>query len=490
MKLVGNSLYSLAGTAIPVVLSVITVPFYLSAIGGERYGALTIAWLVLGFFGAADFGIGRAMTRRMATLATASSASQAKALWSGIAAIALFGIIAAALLFAAAHWYFSAPFEVSDGIRDEVLRSVFLLALCCPIVALNGVLGGALMGLERFRMTAFATLLGNSGILLLPLATAYTFSTELPALVFASLAARLLATIVLAFSAGRLFLIASRPTISLHELTQLTSFGKWIMLSALVAPVILMSDRFLIGAFYDAIAVAAYAIPYQIASRTLLLPIAIGQVLFPHFARQEESKSVEDCRHYAIFLGQIFAPLIIVLICLSAPLLNLWLGDQLDERSIAVARIVLIGCWVNAIAHVPFAFIQGCGNSRFTALLHTAELPIFLALLAALGSLFGLAGFATAFALRCLLDCWALVWKAKLGWQELCRALVIPALLLLAALWGSFYFSQLAHLLSFAVLLVIVVIIAVLRFMPTGIQEKLQARGATLRLRLSKRKGH
>ena len=62
MKLLRNSAWSLLAAILPTLVSIATVPLFVPAIGAGRYGVLAIAWLVLGYFGAADFGIGRAIT--------------------------------------------------------------------------------------------------------------------------------------------------------------------------------------------------------------------------------------------------------------------------------------------------------------------------------------------------------------------------------------------------------------------------------------------
>lgn len=113
---------------------------------------------------------------------------------------------------------------------------------------------------------------------------------------------------------------------------------------------------------------------------------------------------------------------------LAEPLLQVWLGAALDPQSIAVARIVLAGFWVNGIANVPYALIQARGNPRFTALLHVAELPFYMAALYLLGMQWGLPGLAAAFSLRCLADMIVLL-RAGHGWTgQVVGRLALPAL--------------------------------------------------------------
>lgn len=455
MRLVRNSLYTLSSSVLPAIISIVTIPFFIMQIGAERYGVLSIAWLVLGYFGSADFGIGRAITQRVATMRASGEGSTSDAVWSGLIGMAGFGVISAGLLYVFAHWYFAGPFETDESLRSEAVKAVWILSLCSVIVGLNGVLSGALMGCEKFGMVAISNVISNSALVIFPLATSYLYSTEVSYLIASALFARAFGATLLAASVWREFFKNRLPRFAPSEFKPLLSFGLWVMVSSLIGPLMHFADRFVIGVFMDALAVAAYAIPYQIASRTLLIPAALTQALYPRFAADEAIFAKKRCGDFAVFVGQAFAMLTIVLIGLAEPLLNLWLGDLLDPRSVLVAQVLMIGFWANAIAFVPFAYVQALGNPRFTAMLHSIELPFFLILLWIFGTKFGLVGFAMAFSVRCIIDC--IVLMAKSGTNlpsDIGKLLIMGALiggsLFLALLFEEFYTLLFAALSLFA----------------------------------------
>ena len=453
MTLARNTVFSAIGQGVPLLVAIVTLPLFIEAIGAARYGALAIAWLALGYFGAADFGLGRAITQRIAAMREAGPNERADAVWSALAGMLGLSLATALVLYVAARWYFADIFEVGSDLRAEALASVWILAASTPVVALTGVMGGALMGLERFGLVAASTVLSRSLILILPLACALLIDPGLPILVLASLVARLLGSALLVPAVWRRFLKGQPRTVSRAELKRLTGFGAWIMITALAAPLMAYADRFVIGAVLGAVAVAAYAIPYDIASRTMMLPGALAQALFPRFAADQGADAAARCRDYSVFVGLLFAPAIAALVCLAGPLLHLWLGDNLDPRSVPIAQIILVGFWTNAIAQVPHGFIQARGDPRFTALLQLAELPLYFALLAWLGSTLGLIGFALAFAMRCAVDALLLLRRAGASGGALLGRLAASGGILSLALCVGMSVTSTTALVGFAIAL-------------------------------------
>lgn len=60
-----NTLLNFVGQALPLV-AVVTIPFIVRGLGIERFGLLSLAWVVLGYFTIFDLGLGRATTKYVA----------------------------------------------------------------------------------------------------------------------------------------------------------------------------------------------------------------------------------------------------------------------------------------------------------------------------------------------------------------------------------------------------------------------------------------
>ncbi len=417
-----------------VAVSIVTVPFYITEIGAERYGALLIAWVLLGYFGQADFGLGRAITQRLSSMPGTEPAQRAGVVWSALYGATLIAAAGAVLVYIAANAFFGSFFEAEAGLKAEALESTWLFALCVPVIMYTGVSSGALTGIERFGVVSIGTTISNLLSQILPLLVAVFYSVELSWLLAASLVGRVVGLLMVMASMWQVFLRKQPANPSTAELRRLFTFGVWIMVTAIIGPLMTMSDRVIIGAAIGAAAVVAYSVPFQIAQRTVMLPMAVVQALFPRLASQSADHAEALGKDAVVLVGQIYAFVVIGLICLAEPLLRLWLGDNLDPRSILVGQIALIGFWVNALANVPYAHIHARGDPRFTALVHLAELPLYCAMLYGFGVWFGLAGIALAFTLRALIDCVIMFAKARFVEAGVLRKIAGPAILIAAAL--------------------------------------------------------
>ena len=438
VKLARDAASIAASSVLPIAISIATVPLYISAIGVERYGALAIAWVFLGYFGNLDFGIGRAIAQRISMLGSGCRVAIARAVVSSLITTAVFGILNALVVFFAVRYFFANVFEVNESLRPELIDSVWALALCNPLVSLGGALAGALIGQERFGVVSITNFVAGALMQILPLVTAFVAGPELTGLIVASLAARAVAVVVLTLEVWKRFLRRQVAAPSWDEFRRLTSFGAWVMVSAIVGPLMIVADRFVTGGILGAVAVAAYTIPFQMASRMAILPGAVSEVLFPRFAAQDAASSQDRCGQFSGFIGQIFAPVVIGLICLSGPLLHLWLGANLDQRSIGIAQIIFAGIWTNAVAQIPFSYIQARGGTRFTGLVHLAELPVYLLVLYFLAKAYGLPGISLAFSLRCALDCMIMLLRAGVANRQLFARLGSQVALIAGAIWLTY----------------------------------------------------
>ena len=58
-----NTVWNLLGQILPMVVAIATIPIIVRELGVERFGVLSLVWVVVGYFSLFDLGIGRALTK-------------------------------------------------------------------------------------------------------------------------------------------------------------------------------------------------------------------------------------------------------------------------------------------------------------------------------------------------------------------------------------------------------------------------------------------
>jgi O-antigen/teichoic acid export membrane protein len=70
---------NVTGMVLPMLVGVVTVPGLLQRLGEERFGILALGWVLVGYFGFLDLGMGRALTQYLASADKAGTSRQEQA---------------------------------------------------------------------------------------------------------------------------------------------------------------------------------------------------------------------------------------------------------------------------------------------------------------------------------------------------------------------------------------------------------------------------
>ena len=197
MSIAKNTGYNVAGSVLPILVSIITVPVYIALIGIERYGILSLCWLMMGYMSFLNLGLGPALTQMLAASRDAEPQLNNKTFWTGFWLNLVMGLAGAAVLLLFSKFYFGSMAGISSSLGEEVRQAVPVIAAIAPVVMLNAVLVGALQGREQFAVTNIVSALSTTLMALLPLGIALAFGPNLGWLVIGALTARLIGVAVL-----------------------------------------------------------------------------------------------------------------------------------------------------------------------------------------------------------------------------------------------------------------------------------------------------
>jgi len=410
-----NSLISMMASIVPVVVTIVTLPFLLNAIGLERYGALALCWLILIYVGQADWGLGKATTHWVARTSAQDPDAARGIMASGIATALIVGSAMAALAGVISWLFFAKFFDVDPALRTELLDSVWLIAAATLATSILQVMYGALAGRERFAAASLAMMISNASLPLLALATALLIDPGLEALMMASLAGRLLGVLVAGSDIWMSQFRKQQIRLQFSDSRKLLKFGFWIMSASFTAPILITIDRMIIGSKLGPAAVAAYTIPYQIVSRLQLVPQSLMNVLFPRLSVADQETARKTSFFYAVTISAMFLPIIVGLIFVLEPLLQLWLGSKLDDRSTLVGIVLLCAFLFAAIAQSTAVFLQSQNDGKFVAAFQFGEILPYVGLLTYAVAQGGLLGVAIVFLVRRVIETICFVARSNYG---------------------------------------------------------------------------
>jgi O-antigen/teichoic acid export membrane protein len=408
MSLKRNTLWNLAGTAIPMVAGLALIPFTLSRLGSEAFGVLTLVWGLIGYFSVFDLGVGRALTVQLSQLTATGRVSDAGPLVrAGMLLTLAAGLIGVALIWLLApgmanHWL-----KISPGLQDEA-RLAFLIAAVgvLPTTLASG-LRGALEGLDRFAASNLSRMVLGVWMFALPGLAVYFHGPRLDVITLYLVLGRWLVVLGMAVQLrGVLFFRVA--SIAKRHFQTLWNYGLWVTVTGIVGPLMVYGDRFFVSAAVGADQLPLYAIPQDVLLRLLLIPMALTGALLPRLAAMGVSEAATAYRQTYRRVGVVMLAICLLAAALAYPALSLWISAEFATLALPVVLVLCVGVWINSLASVPYTLLHAKGNPRLTALFHLAELLLYFLALWFLSSRYGLVGAALAWVARVSLD-WLLL---------------------------------------------------------------------------------
>jgi O-antigen/teichoic acid export membrane protein len=409
MKLSRNILWNSAGIALPLIVGVIVMPRIVAGLGIERFGVLSVIWMMIGYFSVFDLGLGRTLTKLVADRLAGGDRHEIPRLVSTTLVMVLVsGCVLGIAIAACAGWIARSLLHASVEQSIDTTVAIIWLAGSMPFVLAATALFGLLEAFQSFALISIVRLPIGILTFVAPLAV-LPFSKRLGVITAVLGAIRVLTAAALLMLSYRVLPDLRGQTFGFYRqlMRPLLTFGGWLTVSNVVGPVMTYFDRFLIAAVAGSAAIAFYTVPYDVLMRLLVFPTAIQAVLFPAFVTLRYQDSV---RLRSLFAKSSAATLLLMSPALLGTMLlgheglRLWMGLQFAQNSTHVAEILMVGVLVNAMARIPFSFVQSAGYANWTAMTHLIELPFYIAALWWLLKLYGIAGAAYAWTGRVCID--------------------------------------------------------------------------------------
>lgn len=410
MSLIKNSVYNLAGFAIPTLIAVPALGFLARAIGVEAFGIFTLAFAIVGYASIFDAGLSRAVIREI-SMYRADKGEQQKIISTASTVVFILGVVAAFLL------YISTPhlgtlLKVSVSNTQEVQQSFAFLSLVIPIYLLNQVWLGWLEGHEKFFNINIQKTISNSAIAGFP-ALFCLFEASLKSAILGLVVGRVISFLI-TLVICREIIISSGVKFYKETFYRLVKFGGWLTVSNIISPLMVYCDRFIISNLLGANKIAYYTAPSEGVGRLLNIPAALSRALFPKlsYAKTLEERTKLEKQSF-VLMTVACLPVVIVCLLLAQQLMTLWMGAELGEHSANILRVLIIGFYMNSIAQIPYSSIQALGRAKITAFIHMCEIVPYLLALYLLTLHYGLLGTAIAWTARMTFDALVLIYFSR-----------------------------------------------------------------------------
>lgn len=401
-----NTVWNVVGQAAPVGAALVTVPILVHGLGTERFGVLTLMWMVVGYFSIFDLGLGRALTQLAAEKLGAGARGEVGPLvWTALLLMTALGV-AGGLAAALAAPFLPGVLRIPPALQHETRVALAVLALSIPLVVSTAGVRGVLEARQRFDLVNIVRLASGLFTYVGP-ALCLLGSSSLVPVTWVLVAGRALTWAWYAWLCVRELPELRHSAFARGHVGPLLRFGGWMTVSNVISPLLVYLDRFLIAALVGAAAVAYYVTPFEAVSRLLLLPWALAGVLFPMLAASFVRDSRATTRLFSRGTRYVYAalfPLVLGVIGFAHEGLRLWVGESMAVHGAPVLRWLAVGVFTNGLVQIPFSTLQAAGRPDLTAKAHLAELPVYLVVLWWLTRTWGIEGAAIAWALRTTAD--------------------------------------------------------------------------------------
>lgn len=366
-----NTVINFIGRVIPYIVAVVTIPYVIHGLGAERFGIMSLAWIVLCYFNLFDLGLGRASTKFVAeALGKGEMERIPDIVWTSIAFQILLGTVGTSLMVIATPIIVDKILNIPPDLVKETKLTFYIMSVSVPITLCSGNLRGVLEARQRFDLLNAVNIPANILNYLIPMIALF-LGFSLPGIVFFLTILSAITTLVHLLLCFKVFPeIKKRFSVSKELVKSIFTFGGWVTLCNIITPILIYLDRFLISALQSVAALAYYTVPYQVVSSVQVLPGSFVPTLFPALSSVAGSNHKELVRLYGRSLKYtllIMGIVVFIIVFFAQDILNLWIGGDYAENCTRVFQILAIGMLLNAMSQMPANLLDSMGRPDLRA---------------------------------------------------------------------------------------------------------------------------
>lgn len=408
-RLARNTLLNLAGRVLPLLVAIATVPYVIHHLGPDRYGLLSLAGIVVGYFALFNLGIGPATTKYVAELLGRGEVEKLPELvWTAFASQTGLGVAAGVLLALASPLLVNRVLKIPADLHPQAHLIFLIMAAALPIDFASGSWSGLLGASQRFDLLNIVDVPSSVLGCLLPIA-ALMLGYGLAAIVLFLAVLRLVALLVQFAFCIRLYpALRTQVCFRRRLIRPLLTFGGWVALSGVLGPILLYTDRFIVGAVISIAAVGYYSVAFNTLWRLQFIPAALVGPLMPAFSSLQGMGNSEKITGFFIrahkYLFLAITPLLLTAIVFAGNIFNIWIGGEFAVKAALPFQIIAVGMLVGLLAPVSGALTQGGGRPDLLFWIYLCEVPVNTLLTWVLAAHWGIVGAALSYSIRTIAE--------------------------------------------------------------------------------------
>lgn len=452
--LLRGSVFNLLGQILPMLVGVVTIPYLVHHLGDNGYGILSIAYLVLGYFGIFNLGLSRATVKFVAENLSPDRVQHIPDIvWTSFLLLLSIGLTVGLAAAFFVPWAVTSFFKMPPSFVAEARTGLFILCASMPVMLGTDALRGVLEAAQKFDYINYVKVPASAGFYA-SAALAVWLGVKVPGVILVLVLVRFLTGTTYFIMCLHVFpSLRCRPRFSRTALGPLTVFGGWIMISNITGPIFGYLERFMIASVLSVGMLTYYSVPFDLIGKVLIFPMSVVPSLFPYFSYHGERgrQAVTDVTsRTAKYILLPLAPLTAIFVFFSHDILRLWMGASFADQSAEVMKILAVLFLINAFAMIPYTSVQALGRPDLKAILDLVALPLYVVFAWFFMRHAGINGAAIAKLVLTVYDCaflYYFAWRLKAFRMRDCfSGRLSRALLASAALFGAVLLIHLCHL--------------------------------------------
>ncbi len=368
--LLRNSLWNLAGSALPSLVALGTVPLLIRGLGLEGFGIVTVVGAIVGYFSVFDLSLSAGAIKYLAEHHARNDRRRfAETFWFGLGFYTLLGLAGGVLLFAFAAPLLARFFSVSALLRDDALLALQLAAAGFALAQAQNYLLVVPQALQRYDRSASGEAV--FGILAnLASAAVALQSGGIAGVILARVAVSAASLLWLAWMLRRLGVPLAPAWPGRATCAALANFSVHTWLSRLASMLHQHAAKLLVGSLAGPVALAFYTVPTQLAGRLLGLTYRLASVIYPRVAALAATGSERELRTLYLDATRIVGYLHFAvpgMIALTGDaFLRRWVGPAFVNEGYPVLLLVTAALLADSLTTIPSLVNDGLGHPKVT----------------------------------------------------------------------------------------------------------------------------